>query len=112
MGSDDQAQLLAGETMSYWRGIGLMEDRLFIGANQRGILHLAPGDSKAALHPVADRVLDLVVPGSRIIALVETGDSPDTLERFIAVLSYDPGTKTLTEEARHPLAVRIDSLSL
>lgn len=110
---DERTRLLAGEKLTYWRGLGAIGTHVFIGGGQRGILHLEVGEKEARLHDLSGTCRDLVVIGSRVIALVEEGEGPEGQgDRFIVDLGWDPSTKTLTEQARHPLAVRIDSLSL
>jgi len=116
MGSvdDERAKLFAGDQLTYWQGMGMIDHHAFIGAGARGVMHMDIPFKEVALHDAGGYVLDLVVTGGRVLVLtaelVEGKDDVDLGQRHIVELAWDG--KTLVEKNRFPLQVAIDWLTL
>ncbi len=121
-----ETQLLAGGELTYWNGMGILENRIVIGAGERGILHMpvdTPGRN-ALLQPLELGVFDLIVFGDRVVALVldsriggkpaetDKWEAKEKNDRIIVVLKWDKEARSFKEESRHGLDVRIDALVL
>jgi hypothetical protein len=106
---DKRNELLAGDEMSFWQGLGIVSDSAFIGAGARGVLEVPLGGGEARVHDVGGSCLDLVEVGGRLIALVYQGKG-DSMAGFVVILEPDGGSGALVERARHKLLVSLSRL--
>lgn len=114
---DDPAwpiRLVAGSQTSYWQGLGVIGQRIFIGAGRRGIIHLAVDSDEARLLDVGGQCLDLFAVGDRVVALVREGPDQgmDTSggRRVLVIYHWDVGGQSLDMILRHPIPQELDSL--
>jgi hypothetical protein len=116
MGSGDSpdTKLFAGDQLTYWQGLGMIGHHAFIGAGARGVMHMDIPFKDVLLFDAGGYVLDLVVPGERVIVLVadlvEEKGEVDLGQRHVVELAWDG--ETLSEKARHPLQIPLDWLTL
>jgi hypothetical protein len=97
-------RLLAGEESSMWNGLGAIDRHVFIGAGERGILHMELGDEQASLHDAGGPVADLLVIDGRIIALVGTGGGERCEEGqavALVILTWNARDGSFTEMGHH-----------
>ena len=109
--------LLAGSGYTPWNGLGVIGDRLFIGAGTRGVLFGHADGKPDRLHDVDGWCLDLVVMGGRLVALVADGEMDleqrtVTGKRQIVVLEWDSGKEVLVEKERHDIEPSLDALAI
>ena len=89
-------KLVAGVRYTPWAGLGLLGDRILLGAGARGVLMLPrtfDADSRAELVDVGGACLDLVVRGNGIYALVAAEG-----KARVVILRLDPSQGAIRSE--------------
>jgi hypothetical protein len=99
-----KSRLLAGKTLTIWNGLGAIGKHVFVGAGERGILHMELGDEQALLHDAGGPVADLLVLSGRIIALVGEGGGErcgDGHAVALVILTWNAKDGSFTEVGHH-----------
>ena len=107
-------RFVAGSQTSYWQGVGVIGQRIFIGAGRRGIIHLPLESDEARAIEVGGQCLDLFTAGDRVIALIREGPDQgmdtDGGQRVLVIYRWDEGGGRLETVARHPVPHELDYL--
>jgi hypothetical protein len=109
MGSPDSGDLdlLAGKTMTYWHGMAAIGDRVFICAQQRGLIHLDAGGGGAGLQNVGGSCMDVLAQAGRLVVLV---DEEGLDQSVLLELEWREDEGRLVELARHKIGVAVDEI--
>ncbi len=87
-GADEPQRLVAGGHYSPWAGLGVVGERVLLGAGDRGVMVLPrafEADSRVELVDLGGTCLDLAVRGAEVLALVASGSAAR-----VATLRFDP----------------------